>query len=103
MIKFTCVGLFSEIIEAYKSYSIISRAVKNSMAEINFINIRSYSQDRHKNTDDYPYGGGAGMVLTPQPVVDAVNSAKDGRDIISPLSVKHSIMRLQKLILITKN
>jgi tRNA (guanine37-N1)-methyltransferase len=76
MIKFTCVGLFGEFIEAYKGYSIIARAVKKGAAEINFINIRSYSQDKHKNTDDYPYGGGAGMVLTPQPVVDAVSAAK---------------------------
>jgi tRNA (guanine37-N1)-methyltransferase len=81
MIKFTCVGLFEEMIESYKNYSIISRAVKNSLAEINFINIRTYSQNKHKNTDDYPYGGGAGMVLTPQPVVDAVNDAKKDKNI----------------------
>ena len=76
MINFTCVGLFEDFIKAYSQYSIIARAVKNQTAQINFVNIRDFSKDKHKNTDDYPYGGGAGMVMTAQPVYDAVNYAK---------------------------
>ncbi|MEL7569660.1 MAG: tRNA (guanosine(37)-N1)-methyltransferase TrmD [Eubacteriaceae bacterium] len=81
MINFTCVGLFEGFIKAYSQYSIIARAVKNQTAQINFVNIRDFSKDKHKNTDDYPYGGGAGMVMTAQPVFDAVNYAKENRDI----------------------
>lgn len=81
MINFTCVGLFGDFIKAYSEYSIIARALKNQTAKINFINIRDFSKDKHKNTDDYPYGGGAGMVMTAQPIYDAVSYAKDGRDI----------------------
>ncbi len=81
MINFTCVGLFEDFIKAYSEYSIIARALKNQTAKINFINIRDFSKDKHKNTDDYPYGGGAGMVMTAQPICDAVSYAKDGRDI----------------------
>jgi tRNA (guanine37-N1)-methyltransferase len=81
VINFTCVGLFEDFVRAYSEYSIIARAVKNQTAQINFVNIRDFSKDKHKNTDDYPYGGGAGMVMTPQPICDAVNFAKNGRDI----------------------
>lgn len=93
MIKFICVGLFEELIAAYKNYSILSRALQEDVVEIDFINIRTYSKDKHKNTDDYPYGGGAGMVLTPQPVYDAVqaakHSAKDGLVVyLSPVGQK---------------
>ncbi len=76
MINFVCVGLFEELIEAYQNYSILPRALQKGIAKIDFVNIRSYSKDKHRNTDDYPYGGGAGMVLTPQPVYDAVQAAK---------------------------
>jgi tRNA (guanine37-N1)-methyltransferase len=81
VINFTCVGLFEDYITAYKNYSITARAVKNKIIQIDFVNIRDFSLDKHKNTDDYPYGGGAGMVLTPQPVYDAVNHARSGRGI----------------------
>ncbi len=52
--------------------SIIGRAVKSKKIEINIYNIRDYSKDKHKNCDDYPFGGGAGMVMTAQPIADAI-------------------------------
>lgn len=54
--------------------SIIGRAVKSGKIEINIYNIRDYSKDKHKNCDDYPFGGGAGMVMTAQPIADAINA-----------------------------
>jgi len=80
VINFICVGLFENLIRAYAEYSIISRAIKNGIMQIDFVNIRDFSKDKHKNTDDYPYGGGAGMVMTPQPVYDAVKYAKTNDD-----------------------
>ena len=51
--------------------SIIGNAVEQNLIEINVINIRDFTKDRHKKVDDYPYGGGAGMVMQAQPIYDA--------------------------------
>ncbi len=53
--------------------SIIGRAQENGLLEINYINYRDYSKDRLKHVDDTPYGGGAGMVIKPEPLYDAYN------------------------------
>lgn len=63
--------LFPEIFDVLDS-GIIGKARKNNLLDINIHNIRDYSLDKHKKCDDYPYGGGAGMVMTPQPIYDAV-------------------------------
>lgn len=67
--------LFPEMFEIFKC-SIIGRAVENNIIDINSHNIRDYSANKHKKVDDYPYGGGAGMVMTPQPVVDSIRAIK---------------------------
>ena len=54
--------------------SIIGRARKSGKIEINLINPRDYSQDKHKKCDDYPFGGGAGMLMTPQPIASAIEA-----------------------------
>ena len=54
--------------------SIVGRAVRNEKLEINIIDIRNFSKDKHKKCDDAPFGGGAGMVMMAQPIYDAVNS-----------------------------
>ena len=56
------------------SASILGRAIKAGHLDVELINIRDYAQNKHKNTDDYPFGGGAGMVMMPQPVVDAIEA-----------------------------
>lgn len=71
--------LFPEMFEPIYA-SIIGRAVKNDILNINTINIRDYSDDKHKKTDDYPYGGGSGMLMTSQPVFDAYESIEKGID-----------------------
>ena len=58
---------------SYLNESIIGRAQKAGVLEINVHDIRNYSTDKHKKCDDYPFGGGAGMVMMPQPVFDAIN------------------------------
>ena len=68
--------LFPEMFE-YFNHSILKRAVKNKYLEINLINIRDFSKDKHKKVDDTPFGGGAGMVMTCQPLYDAIISVKD--------------------------
>ena len=59
--------------------SIIGRAQKAGKIEINVHNIREYSIDKHKKCDDYPFGGGAGMVMTPQPIFDCINAVDPDR------------------------
>lgn len=69
--KFYILTLFPEMVMQGLSTSIIGRAVEKGILSIEAINIRDYTIDKHKKVDDYPYGGGAGMVMQAQPVFDA--------------------------------
>lgn len=71
--------LFPEIIEGALHNSILKRAVEREQFNYNLIDFRDFSTNKHKKVDDYPYGGGAGMVLTAQPIFDAVQYAKEER------------------------
>jgi len=71
MMRFDVLTLFPDIFEAVLGESIIGRARKNGIIEIYAINIRDFSKNKHRKVDDYPYGGGAGMVMTAQPIYDA--------------------------------
>lgn len=68
--------------------SILKRAQENKLIEINIINIRDFSKDVHKKCDDYPYGGGSGMVMTPQPLYDAIMSVKNENSKVFCMSAK---------------
>lgn len=72
--KFNVLTLFPEMIDAYCNFSILKRAIENGVIDVNTINPRDFTLDKHKKVDDTPYGGGAGMVLMPQPYVDAYES-----------------------------
>lgn len=74
--KIDILTLFPDMIKSFINDSIIKRAVDSKKVEINIINFRDYSTDPHKKVDDYQYGGGAGMVLMPQPIFDAVDNLK---------------------------
>ena len=74
--KFNVLTLFPEMFEPIKE-SIIKRAQENNLIEINLINIRDFSKNKHKKVDDYPYGGGAGMLIRPDVVYDAYQSIED--------------------------
>lgn len=78
MIKFDVLTLFPEMFEAVLGGSITGRARAAGILEMNFINIRDFSKDKHRNTDDYPYSGGGGMLMTPQPIYDAYMSVAEG-------------------------
>jgi len=72
--RFDVLTLFPTMFEAVLCDSIIGRARSNGLLEFNFIQIRDFSTDKHRKVDDYPYGGGAGMLMTPQPIYDAYMS-----------------------------
>lgn len=73
--KFDVLTLFPEMFEPLRT-SVIGRAVEKDLIDINVINIRDFSQDKHKKVDDTPYGGGAGMVMKPDVVYRAYQSIK---------------------------
>ena len=75
--KIKILTLFPEMFESVLSASILGRAVKAGLIQIELVNIRDYARNRHRNTDDYPFGGGAGMVMLPQPVVDAIEANQE--------------------------
>ena len=74
--KFDVLTLFPQMFETLKE-SIIGKAIEKELIDINLINIRDFSKDKHKKVDDTPYGGGAGMVIRPDVVYDAYDSIKD--------------------------
>lgn len=76
--------------------SIIKRAQEKGLIKINLINIRDFSADKHKKCDDYPFGGGAGMLMTPQPIFDAINSVLDAKSHLVFASPSGKILNVEK-------
>ena len=72
--KIKILTLFPEMLEGPLRASILGRAIKAGHLDVELVNIRDYADNKHTNTDDYPFGGGAGMVMMPQPVVDAIEA-----------------------------
>ncbi|MCX7710385.1 MAG: tRNA (guanosine(37)-N1)-methyltransferase TrmD [Clostridia bacterium] len=78
--KFDILTLFPELFRQVLSESIIGRAQENGLIQINPVNIRDFSKDKHRKVDDYPYGGGSGMVMMSQPIYDAYLSLTENLD-----------------------
>ena len=74
--KINILTLFPEMFDIF-NHSIIGKAKVNDILSINAVNIRDYTNNKHKKVDDYPYGGGAGMVMAAQPVVDTIKVVKE--------------------------
>ncbi|WP_010292774.1 tRNA (guanosine(37)-N1)-methyltransferase TrmD [Clostridium senegalense] len=73
--KIHILTLFPEMFDVF-NHSILGRAQKENILNIECVNIRDYTNNKHKKVDDYPYGGGAGMVMMPQPIVDCIKDVK---------------------------
>ena len=74
--KFTFVTLFSNLVEGYFQDSILKRAIDKDILSVNYLNPRDFSDNKHSKVDDTAVGGGAGMVMNPQPLFDALDSLK---------------------------
>ena len=94
--KFTILTLFPQMFEPI-NHSIIERANKKNLININIVDIREFSKDKHKHVDDTPYGGGAGMVIRPDVVYDAYNSLKDKSSKVIYLSPKGKTLNQKKV------
>ena len=75
--------LFPQMFQGMLSQSIFKRAIDQKLVSVSLHNIRDYTHDKHHTVDDYPYGGGAGMVLKPEPIFEAVESIE--RDSATPV------------------
>lgn len=75
--KITVLTLFPEIINEPLKHSIIAKALDKDIFKIEIINIRDFATDKHRTADDYPYGGGAGMVMKPDPIFKAFDYVKE--------------------------
>ena len=80
--KIDILTLFPHMFDGFLSESIIKRAIDKKQVEINIHDIRNYSTDPHKRVDDYSIGGGAGMVLMPQPIFDAVDDLREENTLV---------------------
>ncbi len=74
--QFHILTIFPEMFQGFLNESILKKAQGNGLIEITLHNIRDYSTNKHKKVDDTPYGGGAGMVFTPQPLFDCIEAIK---------------------------
>lgn len=99
--KITILTLFPEMFVPLKE-SIIGRAADSGKLQIDIVNIRDYSQDRHSKCDDYPFGGGAGMVMMPQPIASAIEAADPShtahRIYMSPKGQKFTQQKVFELV-----
>ena len=74
--RFYVLTIFPAMFDSPMSESIIARAVQNGIVQINIRDIRDHAKDKHRSVDDYPFGGGYGMVMKPEPIFDAVSALK---------------------------
>lgn len=83
--KVTLLTLFPELLEAYFSTSILGKLVDDGRLEYSVVDIRDFATDRHRTCDDAPYGGGAGMVMKPEPLAAALDSVlAEGARVVYP-------------------
>ncbi|MDR2435723.1 MAG: tRNA (guanosine(37)-N1)-methyltransferase TrmD [Puniceicoccales bacterium] len=76
ILQFDCLSLFPEMLRGFAAASILGRAVENGLIDIRLHNIRDWAENKHRTTDDAPFGGGAGMVMRPEPIFAAVSELK---------------------------
>ena len=94
--KFDVLTLFPEMFSNMQA-SVIGRAIQKRIIEMNLVNIRDFSKDKHKKVDDYPYGGGAGMVMRPDVVYDAYQSLPDKEAKVIYLSPQGKLLTQRKV------
>lgn len=100
--KITILTLFPEFFTSFFNTSIIKRAISKELIEFEIINIRDYTVDKHKRVDNPPYGGGAGLIMMCQPVIDALKSTDYTNSKIILTSPKGNTFNQKKAIELSK-
>ena len=75
--KIHILTLFPELFSVFRDWSIVGRTIEKGLLTLEPVNIRDFTTDKHRQVDDYPYGGGPGMVMKPEPIYKALNSVKE--------------------------
>ena len=99
--KFDVLTLFPEMFDTLKQ-SIIGKAIEKDLIDINLVNIRDFSNDKHKKVDDTPYGGGAGMVIRPDVVYDSYQSVKSEDAKVIYMSPQGNVLNQKKVVELSK-
>ena len=99
--KFDILTLFPEMFDILKQ-SIIGKAIEKELIDINLINIRDFSKNKHKKVDDTPYGGGAGMIMKPDVVYDAYKSIKSENAKVIYMSPQGKVLNQKKVEQLSK-
>ena len=94
--------LFPDFFEQFLKTSVIGRAIAKKIVKVNIINIRDYSQDKNKRVDDYPFGGGNGLIMKCQPIVSALNAIKTKDAKVFLLSAQGEVYKQKKAKEFTK-
>ncbi|CEG26807.1 tRNA (guanine-N(1)-)-methyltransferase [Bacillus sp. B-jedd] len=103
MMKIDVLTLFPEMFDGVFGSSILKRAEEKKAVSYQVVNFRDYSDNKHKTVDDYPYGGGAGMVLKPQPIFDAVSALSESSQsrprviLLCPQGERHTQKKAEEL------
>ncbi|WLR43556.1 tRNA (guanosine(37)-N1)-methyltransferase TrmD [Bacillus carboniphilus] len=101
--KIDILTLFPEMFPGVLNQSILKRAQENEIVDFSIHNIRSFSENKHRTVDDYPYGGGAGMVLKPEPVFNAIGKLTEGQKqrskiiLVCPQGERYSQQKAEQL------
>jgi len=94
--KITILTLFPELFATFKEYSIIKNAIKKKKLELKIVNFRNYSTEKHKKVDGKQIGGGSGMVLTVQPIVDCLKKNKSSNSCVCLMTPQGKLWNQEK-------
>lgn len=100
--KIDILTLFPEVFDFLYSYSIVGRALTSEIISLNTTNIRDFSTNKHKKVDDYPFGGGKGMVMKPEPIAQAIKSIKSEKSKVIYMSPQGSLLTQDKAKALSK-
>ncbi len=94
--KISVITLFPDMFTGFMETSIIKKAILKGLIDFEVVDMRSFTQDKHNRVDDYPYGGGAGLVLMCQPVVDAIKATRTDNSIVAMMTPQGQTFNQQK-------
>ncbi len=96
--KIDVLTIFPEFIETLKAYGVIGKAIESNRIDFSVSNIRDYSTNKHKRVDDTVYGGAAGMLMTMQPLVDAIEDKRTNESHVVFLSPQGKVLNQQMAV-----
>ena len=100
--RFDLITIFPEYFDSPLKTSITGKAASNKLIEINFVNPRDFANDKHRSVDDAPYGGGAGMLMKPEPIFKAVESVKQTTSKVILMSAAGKLYRQEDAAQLSK-